>query len=67
MDQTKQIYHTACWARLLSYFMFISVSKNISGHVIISRDLIWFALSYAMKTHAVIFALCVIIYDYGGV
>jgi hypothetical protein len=47
--------------------MFISVSKNISGHVIISRDLIWFALSYAMKTHAVIFALCVIIYDYGGV
>jgi hypothetical protein len=59
--------NSTCWARLLSYFMFISVSKNIFGHVIITRDLIWSALSYAMKTFAVLFALCVMITEYGGV
>jgi hypothetical protein len=66
MDQAERIYLPACWARLLSVILFISVSKNIFGYVIIPRDLIWFALCVAMKTHDVIFALCVMIDDYGG-
>jgi hypothetical protein len=65
MDQADKIYLSACWARLFSFILFILVPKNIFGYVIIPRDLIWSALCVAMKTLAVISALCVMIYDYG--
>jgi hypothetical protein len=63
MDQADNIYLSACWARLFSFILFISVPKNIFGYVIIPSDLNCPTLYVTMKTIVVISALCVMICD----
>jgi hypothetical protein len=62
MDQSYNIYPSACWARLSSYILLISVPKNIFGYVIIPRDLYWPALCVPLMIFAVISAQCVMFY-----